>query len=54
MSNYILEQLEKVKISNEYKAQIQIFGGEDGKTNHLSITNEQLEAIKKILLNSNN
>ena len=53
-TNYILTQLEKVKISNEYYPSIKIFGGEEGKTFHLQINNEQLEAIKQILLNSKN
>ena len=53
-TNYILNQLEKVDISREYKSTIKIKGGESGETANLSITNKQLEAIKQILLNSKN
>ena len=54
MTTYILNQLEKVKYSDDYKSRIKIVGGGDGETNWLSITDEQLEAIKQILLNSTN
>lgn len=50
MSNYITDQLEEVKTSEEYNTRIKIKGGEGGETKWLSITNTQLEAIKKALL----
>ena len=51
-SNYVENQLSQLQNDDDNKAAIQLRGSEGGKTKWLSITNEQLEDIKSVLMNN--
>ncbi len=53
-NTYVKNQLSQLQNDDDNKAAIQLRGGKGGKTKWLSITDEQLEDIKAVMINGEN